>query len=58
MEDMIKMEDNNIKFTEEEIKLIKGCLLTTKETFKCVPFKNQDIKNKIKEIEKLLKKLL
>lgn len=48
------MKVENIKFTEEEIKLIKGSLETTKETFKCVPFKNQDIKNKINEIEKLL----
>lgn len=43
-------------FDEEEIKVIKGCLLTTKETFKCIPFKNQDIKNKIKQIDELLKK--
>ena len=43
-----------IMFNEEELKLIKGCLLTTKETFKCMPFKNNDIKNKIKQIEELL----
>lgn len=41
-------------FNEEELKLLKGCLLTTKETFKCMPFKNNDIKNKIKQIEELL----
>lgn len=50
------MKENNIKFTQEEINLVKGCLLTTKETFKCIPFKNQDIKNKIKEIDLLLLK--
>ncbi len=43
-------------FNEEELKLIKGCLLTTKETFKCIPFKSKDIKDKIKEIDELLKK--
>ncbi len=45
-----------LEFSENELKLIKGCLLTTKETFKCIPFKNQDIKNKISQIEELLKK--
>lgn len=40
--------------THEDLKLIKGCLLTTKETFKCVPFKNKDIKNKIDQIDNLL----
>lgn len=45
-----------INFTQEDLKLIKGCLLTTKETFKCVPFKNLDIKNKIKQIDNLLAK--
>lgn len=43
-------------FNEEELKLIKGCLLTTKETFKCIPFKNKDIKLKIKQIDNLLEK--
>lgn len=43
-------------FNEEEMKLIKGCLLTTKETFKLLPFKNENIKNKINEIDKLLEK--
>lgn len=46
----------DIKFTENELKLLKGSLLTTRETFKCIPFKNKDIKNKLKEIEKLLLK--
>lgn len=43
-------------FNQEELKIIKGCLLTTKETFKCIPFKNNDIKTKIKQIDELLKK--
>ena len=43
-------------FNEEELLLIKGCLLTTKETFKLLPFKKENIKNKIKEIDKLLEK--
>lgn len=47
---------NDILFTNDELKLIKGCLLTTKETFKMIPFKDKTIKNKIIEIEKLLKK--
>lgn len=44
------------ELTQEELKIIKGCLLTTKETFKCIPFKNKDIKNKIEQIDELLKK--
>lgn len=43
-------------FNEEEMKLIKGCLLTTKETFKLLPFKKENIKIKINEIDKLLEK--
>ena len=43
-------------FNKEELKIIKGCLLTTKETFKCIPFKSKYIKNKIIEIDNLLKK--
>lgn len=43
-------------FTKEDLILIRGCLLTTRETFKCIPFKNQDIKNKIKKIDNLLLK--
>ena len=45
-------------FNEEELKLIQGCLLTTKETFKLVPFKTEDIKTKIIQIEELLQKML
>jgi len=41
-------------FTDGERKLIKGCLLTTKETFKLMPFKNSDIKAKLKQIDELL----
>ena len=44
-------------FNDEELKLIKGCLLTTKETFKCIPFKNKDIKEKLEQIDFLLCKL-
>ena len=43
-------------FSEEELKLIKGCLLTTKETMRIIPFKNNDIKNKMKQIDELLLK--
>lgn len=43
-------------FTEEDLILIRGCLLTTRDTFKCIPFKNQDIKNKIEKIDNLLLK--
>lgn len=50
------MENNNINFTDDELRLIKGCLLTTKETFKLMPFKTNDVKNKILDIDKLLKK--
>lgn len=44
-------------FKEEEIKVIKGCLLTTKEIFGRTPFKTKDIKNKIIEIDNILKKI-
>jgi len=43
-------------FTNEDLILIKGCLLTTKESFKLLPFKNENIKNKMQEIDNLLKK--
>ena len=46
----------NLELTQEDYKLIKGCLLTTKETLKCIPFKTNDIKTKIEEIDKLLEK--
>ena len=39
--------------SQEDLKLIRGCLLTTKETFK---IKNADIKNKIEQIDNLLLK--
>lgn len=56
------MIKNNIyikeELAQEEIKLIKGCLLTTKETFKLVPFKNNDIKEKIKQIDTVLEKIV
>lgn len=46
----------NLSFTQDDLKLINGCLLTTKEFFKSLPYKNQDIKNKIKQIDILLLK--
>jgi len=46
-----------LNLEEKEMKLIKGCLLTTKETFKCIPFKTKDVKSKIKEIDDLLEKI-
>ena len=49
----INFEDKVIQLSEEEIKLIKGCILTAQETLKCIPFKNKDIKNKIEQIKKL-----
>ncbi len=52
--------DNSInlveEFTQEDLRLIRGCLLTTKETFKIMPFKSNDIKYKITQINDLLKK--
>lgn len=47
----------NTELTEEDIKLIKGCLLTSKETFKCIPIKNNLIKTRIIQIDKLLEKI-
>lgn len=56
------MEKDNLHFkaelTQEDIKLIKGCLLTTKETFKLMPIKNKDFKNKINQIDELLLKIV
>lgn len=46
------------EFTQKELKLIKGCLLTTKETFKLIPLKNNDIREKIKQIDILLDKFV
>lgn len=42
--------------TQEDLKLVKGCLLTTKETLKILPFKTNDIKAKLKEIDIFLKR--
>lgn len=44
-------------FDEEEIKVIKGCLLTTKEIFGRAPFKTKDIKDKIIAIDYILEKI-
>lgn len=46
------------EFTQKELKLIKGCLLTTKETFKLIPLKNNDIREKIKQIDILIDKFV
>lgn len=42
--------------TQEDLKLVKGCLLTTKETLKILPYKTKDIKNKILQIDTFLKR--
>lgn len=42
-----------LEFSQEELKLIKGCILTTIETLKVIPFKSKEIKNKLAELEKL-----
>ena len=46
----------NLEFSQEELKLIKGCLLTTNETFKLIPFKDKKTKDTISAINNLLKK--
>lgn len=43
-------------FSEEDIKLLKGCVLSTRELLSKIPFKNKDVKNKIAAINKLLEK--
>ncbi len=43
-------------FNSEELKVIKGCLLTTKETLKLVPFKNSSMKKTLAQIDNLLLK--
>lgn len=45
-----------MEFNAEELKVIKGCLLTTKETLKCIPFKNSSMKNTLEQIDNLLLK--
>lgn len=45
-----------LEFSQEELKIIKGCLLTTNETFKLVPFKDKKTKDTISAINNLLKK--
>lgn len=46
------------ELTQEDLKVIKGCLLTTKETFKIIPFKGNDIRQKMQQIDKILNKFL
>lgn len=42
--------------TQDDLKIIRGCLLTTKETLRVLPFKNNDMKNKMKQIDEVLAK--
>ena len=52
------MPDNIIlNLSLEDFKLLRGCVLTSRETFNCIPFKTKDIKNKLKEIDDLIKEL-
>lgn len=44
-------------FNEEELKLIRGCLLTTKETFELLPYKKKYLKIQIQQINNILKKI-
>lgn len=44
-------------FNEEELILIKSCLLTAKETIRLFPFKKENLKNKIKEIDNTVNKI-
>lgn len=46
------------ELTQEDLKVIKGCLLTTKETFKIIPFKGNDIRQKMQQIDTILNKFL
>lgn len=43
-------------FNDEELIVIKSCLLVAKQTFKFLIFKNKDVKEVLKEIDKLLEK--
>lgn len=42
--------------TQEDLQLVKGCLLTTKEALKILPFKTNEIKNKLIEIDKFIQR--
>lgn len=44
-------------FNFEELKLIRSCLYITKDVLKFSPYKKEDMKNKIKEIDNLIKKI-
>ena len=48
-------QEINLKITQKDYKLLKGSLWTTRETLKCIPIKTNDIKQKINDIEILLK---
>ena len=43
-------------FNEEELILIRSCLLFTKDFLNRLSYKNKDIKEKLKKIDNLLKK--
>ena len=45
-----------MEFSQEELKIIKGFLLTTNETFKLLPFKDKKTKETMLAITNLLKK--
>ena len=45
-----------MEFSQEELILIKGCLLTINETFKFVPLKDKKTKDTMAAINNLLKK--
>ena len=45
-----------MEFSQEELKIIKGCLLTTNETFKIIPFKDKKTKETMSAINNLLEK--
>ena len=43
-----------MEFSFDELKLIKSCLLISKETLRCMIFKNKKTNEKIVEIDNLL----
>ena len=45
-----------MEFSQEELKIIKVCLLTTNETFKLLPFKDKKTTETMLAITNLLKK--
>ena len=52
------MPDNIVlNLSAADFKVLRGCVFTARETLNCIPFKNKDIKNKLKEIDDLIKKI-